>query len=634
MGKLYGYNGRILRVNLTDGQISAESLDEETLRKWVGGLGIGAKYLYDEVPAGVAWNDPENRIIFACGPLNGTRISGSGTVSVITKGALTNGAVSGAANGFFGAYLKFAGYDGIVIQGQAKNWSYLFIHDGTAEIREAPHLAGKDTFETGQLIKKELGTAMTGLAVASIGPAGESGVRYASVVFDNGHTAAHGGMGAVMGSKKLKAVAVAPGKTRPAVLNGESVAKIADELHANVLNHPASRTISEYGTLNYIHDRVIAGDGVIPVKNYTEARYDIGPGELEKFDGVYIRDHYSPRPSPCFGCRMRHYNILTIPEGRFRGCRVTEPEYDSLAAFGPLTGNTDAAAAIFLSDRANRLGIDADEAGWTLGLAMECYEKGLISARDADGADLRWGNQLAADDLISRIAKRRGFGNVLAEGAMRAARIIGGDAPDFAVHTMRGNTPRTYDHRTRWPLLFDTCLSQTGRDEGFTVGDAADLGIAVRPNNNPNAAPSDTIQWNTLFKGASQFEDCLGVCRFCARTDIKRLTLALNAVTGWEFSAGEAMDAGRRIILLLRSFNIRCGQGPELDAPSPRLGSASLYGPTKGKSILTGWSNLRSRYYAAMGWDAATGKPLPKTLRKYGLEYLIREMWEESLIKV
>ncbi|MFC1864640.1 aldehyde ferredoxin oxidoreductase family protein [Chloroflexota bacterium] len=628
MNKLYGYAGKLLRVDLTNEQIIEEKLDEETLRKCVGGTGIGAKYLYDEVPAGVEWSDEGNRMIMATGPLGGTTVGGSGTISVVTKGALTNGAVASQANGFFGAFLKFSGYDGIILQGKAKRWVYLYIHGGKAEMRDASHLLGKDTYETSDLIKDELGQGERGMSVASIGPAGENLVRFACILVDKGHAASHNGTGAVMGSKKLKAIAVARGRARPPLNDKEGLAAVAKQFYENIANHPVAREgIYRWGTLNGVHDRTIARDGIVPVKNYTTCIYDIEPEKLEKFGGPYIRGHFEPKPQPCWGCRMHHCHMLTITEGPYTGMVVEEPEYEQFAAWGPAIGQTDVAAAIMLSHEVDCLGIDTNEAGWVIGLVMECYEKGILSREDCDGLEMIWGNVEATREMLRRIAGRQGFGDVLAEGVMRAAQRIGGEAPNFAIHTMKGNTPRGHDHRNRWPMLFDTCLSQMSTDEGFSMRRTSDVGLSIRPSLGTNSSPEDALDWNAQCKGAAQFEDCLGVCRFTTNTDLKLLAQAVSVATGWDFSTEETMVVGRRVVNLLRAFNLRHGHTAEMDAPSPRYGSAPVDGPSQGKSIMVHWNELRSKYYELMGWDSKTGKPLSDTLRSLGLEHVIPELW-------
>jgi len=629
MNRLYGYAGKLLRVDLTNEQITEEKLDEETARKYVGGTGIGAKYLYEEVPAGVEWSDEGNRMVMAAGPLGGTTVGGSGTFSVVTKGALTNGAVAAQANGFFGAFLRFSGYDGIILQGRAKRWVYLYIQQGRAELRDASHLLGKDTWETSDLVKAELGQGERGMSVASIGPAGENLVKFACIFVDKGHTASHDGTGAVMGSKKLKAIAVARGRARPALNDKEALSAIAKQFHDNIVNDPIAREgVYRWGTLNNVTRFIIGNTGILPIKNYTTSIYDIESEKLEKFGGPYIRSHFEPKPSPCWACRMHHCHIITLTEGPFKGYVGEEPEYECFAAFGPVIGVTDVTAAIFLSNEADRLGIDCNETGWTLGLAMECYEKGLISLEDTDGIELTWGNYEAANQMLRRITTRQGFGDVLAEGAMRAAQRIGGEAPNFAIHTMKGNTPRGHDHRSRWPMLFDTCVSQMSTDEGFSMLRPADLGLSITPSLATNNSPEDTVTWNAQCKGAVQFEDCLGVCRFNTRTDLKLLAQAVSAVTGWDFSIEEAMEVGKRVVNLLRAFNIRHGHTAEMDAPSPRYGSAPVDGPSQGKNIMIYWNELRSKYYELMGWDRETGKPLPDTLRHFGLEHTIPELRE------
>ncbi|MDO8688303.1 MAG: aldehyde ferredoxin oxidoreductase C-terminal domain-containing protein, partial [Dehalococcoidales bacterium] len=575
MSNLYGYAGKILRVDLSHERITEEELDEATARKYIGGTGLGAKYLYDEVPAGVEWSDEANRLILASGPLGGTAVGGSGTFSVVTKGALSNGAVATQSNGFFGAFLRFAGFDGIIIQGKASRWVYLYLDKGKAELRDASHLLGKDTWETTDLIKSENGQEERGMSVVSIGPAGENLVRFASIFADKGHAASHDGVGAVLGSKKLKAIAVVRGRGRPRMKDREVFSATAKQYLEGVMNDPrAVSGIYTWGTLNLLTRSILAKDGSLPVKNYTTNIYDIEPEKLEKFGGPYIRSHFEPKPSPCWGCRFHHCHMLTLTEGPFKGYVGEEPEYEGFAAFGPVIGVTDVTAAIFLSNEADRLGVDVNETSWTIALAIECYEKGLLTREDTDQLELTWGNYGAVNQLLHKIATRQGFGNVLAEGAMRVARSIGGEATNFAIHTMKGNTPRGHDHRNRWPMLFDTCLSQMSTDEGRSTLSAAEIGLSLDPKVDQSQSVEYIVASNVYGKGDTQFEDSLGVCRFTCRTDLKLHAQALSAATGWDFSIEEAKQVGKRIVNLLRTFNIRHGHTAEMDAPSPRYGSA------------------------------------------------------------
>jgi len=623
MSKLHGYAGKFLRVDLSKELIVEEKIDESTAREHIGGTGIGIKYLYKEVPPGVECFDEDNRIIMATGPLAGTRVGGSGTFSIVTKGCLTNGAVASQANGYFGAFLKFSGVDGFIIQGKASKWVYLYIHDGKAELKDASQLLGKDTWETDTLIHEELGKKERELSVFSIGPAGENLVKFAGIFGDKGHAAAHNGTGAVMGSKRLKAVVAERGTAKLNLADPEKLSSVARKFHERIVNDPVQReNIYNWGTLNGI----IRGTGsYIPVKNYTTNVFDIDKDDLEKFGGPYIREHFQAKPHPCWACQMHHCHMLTIPDGEYAGFVGEEPEYEQFAAFGPATGQTDVAAAIVMANEVDRLGMDTNEMGWMLGLVMECYEKGIITREDTDGLQMDWGNVEAARAMMRKIAHREGFGNILAEGVMRAAKSIGGEAPNMAIHTMKGSTPRGHDHRVRTTEQFDTCVSDSSTLEASPmVAIPADFNIPGTIDYSSGNQVS-TIEAN--LKGSMQFEDSLGVCRFTTGTHLELLTQAVNAATGWDITPAEAMKIGRRSVALLRSFNIRHGHTRDDDRPSPRYGSIPVDGPMEGKTLVTGWDDMLDNYYRMMGWDEKTSKPLPETLRELGLEYVIPDLW-------
>ncbi len=343
MSKFYGYAGKLLRVDLNSGKTSDQELDEATARKWLGGAGMGMKYLYDEVPAGVTWDDVANRLILANGPLSGTSLGGSGTVSIVAKGPLTNGATSTQANGVLGAYLKFSGFDGVILQGKSPKWVYLYIHDGKAEIRAATNLVGKDTWTAEDLIRKELGVTEKGVSIASIGPAGENLVKFAFILIDKGHAASKNGVGAVMGSKKVKAIVVARGKVNAYVKDKEKLIELNNEFYDEVLSGARGLSISNYGTLNFILERTLAHDGTVPVRNYETNILDIPQEKLEAFSGPYMRTHFDAKPNPCWACKFHHCTMMTINEGPFKGYKVEEPEYECLAAFGPQIGVFDVA---------------------------------------------------------------------------------------------------------------------------------------------------------------------------------------------------------------------------------------------------------------------------------------------------
>ena len=607
-----GYAGKFLRVDLTLERLSNVTFDEETLRKYIGGTGIGAKILYDEVPPKACWSDPANRVIIASGPLGGTAIPGSSTISLVTKGALTNGATSVQANGRFGAYLKFSGYDGFIVRGAAKRWLYLHIDDGKAELRDANHLLGMDTYASGDAIRAELGKKEMEMSVVSIGPAGENLVKFAGVFVDKGHSASHNGPGAVLGSKKLKAIAAARGKKKIVVKDVARLTAVANKFLENTKNHR--------GTIGGVHRSQLSGGGSLPIKNYMTNVWQIPEGALEKFSEPYIREHFKPRRSPCWGCPANHSTMMTITEGPYAGVEVEEPEYEQMAAWGPVIDNKDAASAAMLSGVNDRLGLENNEAGWLVGWVMECYEKGYLTKEDVGGLNMAWGNVEAVRQLLYMVAHRQGFGDLLAEGVMRASQKVGGKAAECAIYTLKGNSPRGHDHRTAWGELFDTAVSNTG-----TIETHRSLMDPKSGNQPGNAMETSTAV--ALTKGVMEFDDSLGTCRFNTNANIVLEAEAVGAATGWDFTPDEAKSVGLRAVNLMKVFNLRAGIGREFDHPSARYGSTHVDGPWKGIGIMPKWEEMLENYYRLMGWDVATGKPLPETLKKLGLEQVIRDIW-------
>ncbi len=628
-----GYAGVLLRVDLTNRKFGQDKPDEATLRKYIGGTGIGAKYLYDKVKPGVEWSDPANVLVMATGPLGGTAVHGSGNFSIVTKGPMTNGAAASQANGFFGAFLKFSGYDGIVIEGASKDWVYIYIHDGQAELRDARHLLGKDTWETEEIIKQELGCTEHGMSVFGIGPAGENLVRFAGVIGDRGHCAAHNGTGAVMGSKKLKAVAVARGKKTVKVKDGVTLAAATNELFEIIKKDPGWSLVYKWGMLWSAPGGHRNGTSL--VKNYQTNQFPIDEESLNKFHADYIRAHYSPKRNPCWACQMNHCNIITISEGPYAGYVAEEPEAEAVSSWGFLIGNGDSASMIYLANEVDRLGMDTNEAGWVVAFVMECFQKGLLGKKDTDGLEVTWGNVEAARGLLIKIARRQGIGDVLAEGVMRASQKIGGEAPNLAVYTMAGNTPRSHDHRLRWLEMFDTSVSNVGTMENDCFGGRTQLlGLPPELKNaatiplTPSYAVEDLPRMEAKTKGHFQFLDSLGVCKFTNPIYPDYLIKELKAATGWEdFTWDEAVQMGLRTVSLLRAFNVLHGRKPEMEAPSPRYGSTPTDGPAKGISVAPVWDKMLEVFYKEVGWDKATGKPLPENLNKLGLEDVARDLW-------
>ena len=504
--------------------------------------------------------------------------------------------------------------DGIIVQGKARGWRYIHIYDGTAEILDAGHLSGKDTIETDNIIKMGIKQQSS---VCCIGPAGENLVRFAGIMSDRAHSASHNGLGAVMGSKKLKAIVVERGKQEVPVAEPERLSEAARALLDAVMENPG---MSKYGTaMGY---PILAASGQLPVKNYTTS---IWPN-AEKFGGEYLRSHFKVKTVTCWGCRVAHIREVEITEGPYKGTIVKEPEYEALAAMSAEIGQHDQAATMVLCDKIDRLGMDVNETGHLFGWLMECYERGLLNKDDFDGIEMTWGNVESVQKMLEKITHRDGCGNVFAEGVKRAAEKIGGEAKDCAIYTRKGASPRGHDHRARRAEMMDTCMSNTGTIEvgpGVPFPDLLGLPGDQIMKERFNGMLLSTA--NAKTNGARQFMDCLIICFFCAPS-FPLLLDCVNAATGWDMDIQEAMNVGRRLINQLRVFNYRHGLTKEVEAPSARYGSTPVDGPAKGQAIMPHWDALRSNYYQNMGWDPETGKPLPETLEHLELAHLIPDL--------
>jgi len=612
-----GYMQKLLRVDLSKGDVSEERIRLDLISQYVGGTGLGVRLLYDEVKPGIDPYSSENRLVFVTGPLSGTLVPGSGTYSVVTKNALTGLAVSAQANGFWGARLKYSGYDAIVVQGASEKPVYLHIDNGKVQIEDASPLAGKDTFETDHLLRRKYGEDgfEDKISVAAIGPAGEHRVRFACIVSDRGHVVASGGVGAVMGSKNLKAIVVQGHQGIPIdPSEKESFLQSVRQWRGEAKNTAMGKTVDQYGSLGFFipyHSR-----GWVPVKNLTT---NVFPGE-KFFEGAYLRRKlHRLQARSCHACTFHHCHVVEVKKGRYKGTIGEEPEYEILAGFGPNWGIYDPGAVTMLNDLNDRLGMDAKEATFLISMIMEGVEKGLIRKKEMSGIEPRWGNVRGAAELLRKISRREGFGDLLAEGVMRAAHTLGGEFPDMAIYVKRGNAPHIHDPRTRWGTLFTQAISNTGSQEGvdMTSRGSPELGI-----DKPTADPDEYLGEVQAKTGpARQFAECLGFCYY-QTSSLKTTAETLNCLTGMGYGVEDCLNVGRRVVNLLRMFNRREGMQKEDDCFSPRLGKPPVDGPGKAKSLAPTFERARSAYYRAMGWNE-DGVPTRETLEKLDLHFTL-----------
>jgi aldehyde:ferredoxin oxidoreductase len=618
-----GFAGQILRVDLTKRKCWGEPWGSPAdMRDQLGGIGFGSRILHKETRKGkgnVSWDHPDNRLILATGPLAGLPVWGTGGLTVVTIGAGTNGPTSTQANGFFGTNLKYCGYDAIVIQGQAKDWVYLYIDDDRVEIRDAKPYVGKDTWETQDALSADLGLRGHQLSVYSIGPAGEHLARFAAIQGDYGHVASKNGVGAVMGKKKLKAVGIVKGTKALTVNDPRGVVQAADEIAHDIKTDPSARSLYEYGTLPGVVN--LSKLGALPIKNYTT---NVPEGDITKWEAPKLREGFDHRGHQCNACGMHHCHMAVIRQGPHKGKIVDEPEYEGWSGAGWTIGvNADIDGVAWLNTQLDRACLDVNEFGWVCGWVMEGLEKGWLTKQQV-GFDLKWGDIQGANRLIQMISKREGFGDLLAEGMKRAAEKLGGAAKDAAIYTGKGAAPRGHDHRARWEEMLDTTTSSTATMETGNPVHQTEIGLPARIN------PFDGVEVAKLVagcRGRRNFEDSLGICIFTTRTRLENVCRALSAATGWRFTVEEAMRQGRRTAAINRAVALRCGLLPDLEKPSLRYGSTPHDGPAKGQAVGAQWDKMVQTWYDEVGYDRKTGKPLPKTLKALGLEWLSKELW-------
>jgi len=606
-----GIRGRILRVNLSNWSLKEEDLSAKYLLPYIGGDGLGAKILYDEVPPGVGPFDPENRLIFATGPLTGTTAPSACMHSVITKSPATGFTIMNShANGFWGSRLKFAGFDGIIFEGKAPSPVYLYVSDGKAEIRDARHLWGLGVWVTDERIRKEI--PKDSLSVDAIGEAGENLVRIACIVSDKYHIAARGGVGAVMGSKNLKAVVVQGDSSGLPLADPELFKEVTKKWRKANQGSDDAKFRAQFGTAGSLE--LFHSFGDLPVRNFTTGIFP----EYQRLTGQEIIGKYFHKNETCWSCSIAHNKKLKFETSS--GTEIRElPEYECLAAWGSNIGSADPFGAILCTDACDDHGLDSLEAGTAVSMAMECIEKGILSKEDLGGIDLRFGNWEAALEMIHKIAKKEGFGALLAEGAKRAAESIGKGAENSVAH-VKGMSIPMHDFRGLWGYALQYAVGSAGPSHEGGPSRREMTGELKRMSTEGKAKAVVEGQQNRFFYNN------LGLCWFGAiGVSLDLLVQALNAAVGGKFSIEEVKKVSLRCANLRRAFNLRHGLTPEDDTLSPRLLEPPPDGPSTGSIVQI--KPMVREYYQRMGWDEKTGKPLISTLRGLGLEEVISDLW-------
>ena len=623
-----GYIGRILRVDLTSGSLRDEPLPpENVLRKYIGGFGLATKILYDEVPVGTKPLDPENRVVFMTGPLTGTPVPSSSNCTVANLSHETGYTIGvGNTHGRFGAMLKFAGYDGIIFQGASPKPVYLWICEGKAELRDATAFWGKDTHDTEDLVKADVGEPDA--SVSTIGPAGENFLAGACVETDKYHLAAKGGCGAVLGAKKLKAVAVyGTGGVRAS--DPAKLIEVSEKWRTRMYQEPLAPA-GHLGSAGLPRSYDYLGKiSLAAVRNLSDPICGIEYGD----NMVAEAARSEIRPQGCFGCPIACSYRIELATGPYAGYVATVAGGgEGMEGAAGMAGVTEASAVWRLVDLYDRIGLDSGVLGSAIALCFECYERGLLTKEQTGGLELNWGNYQAVEKLLDMAVKKEGLGKFIAAGPRATAEAIGGEALNYVVHA-KGTGINCHDLRIGYGVLFGEFISTIGPAWQAGCADffVAEPDLGFEQHSDPwdyKGKPGEAR--GTAIKKC--IDDSLGTCMFANQGYHGQMEFAgqaLGYAIGWEpISREETQVIGERVLNLTRAFNIKHGYKPEHDLDiSPRLLEAPTSGVAKGRSIAPYVKDMILGYYRLMDWDAETGRPSKAKLKALGLDELIPDLY-------
>jgi aldehyde:ferredoxin oxidoreductase len=628
----FGYNGKILRVNLTQKTFKIEEPDEIIYRTYIGGGAFACYYLLEEQGPGVDPLGPENHLIFMTSAVSGTPGPGFSRFTVSARSPLTGAFAETEAGGWFGPELKFAGFDGIVIEGKAAEPVYLSIQDEKVEIHSAANLWGKEVGEVQDLIHQEL--ADSKVRIAQIGPAGEKLVRYACIINELKHVNGRTGMGAVMGSKNLRAIAVR-GSSKPELAHPEKVKELVKWFAKNYLSKLKER--QEVGTASVVIPLNLAG--ILPTRNFNSGEFE----HAEAIDGTTMRDTILVGRGGCYVCPVRCKREVAFEEPYSVQKRYGGPEYETVGALGSLVGVGDLKAIAKGNELCQRYGIDTISAGACIAFAMECYEHGILKEKDCGDIKLNFGNAEGMLKMIEMIARREGIGDLLAEGVLRAAKQIGKGSEKFAMH-VKGQEAPLHDPRGKTGLGLAYALSPTGADHvehphdpmfqawNENLKEAAMLGI-LEPVKPLSMGP-DKVRHYFYLQHVWGLYNLIGLCQFVGfpvgRFSLDHITEYVKAVTGWNTTLWELLKATERSFQLFRVFNCREGFTKKDDTLPDRFFQPLPNGALKGHRInRKEFDEAIDLFYGMMGWQP-DGKPTKSKLHEIGLSWLIPMIHHEK----
>lgn len=608
---MFGYMGTLLRVNLSQKQITKEKLEPTVAKNYIGGAGLATRIIYDEVAPNIDPLGEQNKLIFMTGPLTGTAFPTTARYEVCTKSPLTNCWLDASSSGQWGAAFKRTGFDGVIIEGTSSKPVYLFITDDHAELKDAAHLWGQDAFGVQEAIRDELGDRR--IKVTCIGPAGEKKVLLAGIINDEGRAAGRGGAGAVMGSKNLKAIAVR-GTKRPQLAHNERFRKIVKELVAEI--RAGSVAFGKYGTAIILDNEWASGD--IPVKNWQVGLWKEG---CLKIGGQRMAETILKPHPPCLGCPIQCSRWIEIKDGHYK-MEGPGPEYETLAAFGTMVLNDHLDSICYANDLCNRYGLDTISTGSSIAFAIEAYEKGILNREDTGGLELTWGDHETIIKVVKLIGERKGLGELLGQGVRKAAEKLGQGSEKFAVH-VKGLEVPMHDPRAFFSMAVNYATSPRGAchlhgnpnlfERGsFKVPEAGLTHKQGRFDKEGKGLAAKVAQ-----DVASIYNSMVMCCFVLPYMNLHMIAEVLNLVTGFDYDRVELLKAGERISNLQRLFNIHCGMQRADDILPPRLLEPVQEGGAAGK--VPDLEYQLKEYYQARGWNA-DGKPTKEKLVELELE--------------
>lgn len=600
-----GYNGQVLRINLSNGDIQTQPLDEAIALKFLGGRGYGAKILYDENPPGIDPYSPENSLVLFTSPLMGTKTPCCVKCALVTKSPLTQTILMSFSGGHFGPELKLSGYDGIVVVGKAEQPVYLHINNNEVQIKDARFVWGKDTAETQKMLLEAFGDKAA--KVATIGPAGENLVRFACVTNDR-RTFGRGGAGAVMGAKNLKAIVVR-GTKSVQLFDEKAFNSLVTEMRKRFKQSEAVQFFRKYGT-SYGID-TYNELGLLPTRNFQAGTFE-GASKIGKDACLEAETGHKA----CYLCPIGCSAVRSVTKGPYAGSVSEGPEYETLYAFGSQCGNDYLPAIIACDDLCDRYGLDTISTGNVIGFAMECFERGLITKDDTNGLELKFGNHQAMVEMVRKIAFREGFGNVLAEGSLRAAQKIGKDSYRLTMQ-IKGSELAGFDPRGAMAMGLGFATSPRGGDHerAYVYAEVGSIPTLVdRFDTKGKAALLKFVQDEQTVL------DALGICCFLAKGEPMGLpdyAKLYTYATGIEMTKEKLMSVGERIWTLERLFNNREGFSRKDDTmPERFINEALKEGASAGHKFPL--EKMLDEYYKERDWDTE-GVPTKALLDRLGL---------------